>query len=99
LVADPPCDADTYAATRLALEALYPGLAEGGYLVLDDYHHPWLSQCRKAVDEFRAEHGIIEPIHQIDWNGAAGGARTNPSARSSQRQMPSTLSQPGRPLR
>jgi O-methyltransferase len=62
-------DADTYAATKLALEALYPGLAAGGYLVLDDYYHPWLPECRKAVDEFRDEHGITEPIQQIDWNG------------------------------
>lgn len=64
-------DADTYRATRLALEALYPGLAVGGYLVVDDYYHPYLpTSCRQAVDDFRAAHAISEPIEQIDWNGA-----------------------------
>lgn len=60
-------DADTYKATRLTLEALYPGLAEGGYLISDDYG--FLPACRRAVDEYREEHGITEPIEQIDYNG------------------------------
>ncbi len=60
-------DGDTYDATRLALEVLYPGLAVGGYLVVDDYRQ--LEECRRAVDEFRREHGIEEPIENIDWNG------------------------------
>lgn len=64
-------DADTYKATRLALEALYPGLAPGGYLILDDYFHPLLPEsCRKAVDDFRDQYAITEPIEQIDWTGA-----------------------------
>lgn len=64
-------DADTYKATRLALEALYPGLAVGGYLIIDDYYHPYIpTSCRRAVDDFRTEHGITEPIEQIDWNSA-----------------------------
>ncbi len=63
-------DADGYNATRLALEALYPGLAAGGYLVIDDYFHFQLPVCRRAVDDFRAEHAITEPIERIDWTGA-----------------------------
>jgi Macrocin-O-methyltransferase (TylF) len=64
-------DSDTYRATRLSLEALYPGLSAGGYVVVDDYFHPYLPEsCRKAVDEFRAERGIEDQIEQIDWNGA-----------------------------
>jgi O-methyltransferase len=64
-------DSDTYRATRLSLDALYPGLAAGGYVVIDDYFHPYLPEsCRRAVDEFRAEHAIDDPIEQIDWNGA-----------------------------
>ncbi len=64
-------DADTYRATKLALEILYPGLAAGGYLIVDDYFHPYLPEsCRKAVDEFRDAHGIAEPIEQVDWTGA-----------------------------
>ena len=60
-------DADTYAPTRLALRSLYPGLAPGGYLVLDDYGS--FPGCRRAVEEFRAEHGITEPIEKIDPTG------------------------------
>jgi len=61
-------DADAYKATRVALEALYPGLATGGYAVIDDYFHPYLPlSCRRAVDEFRAAHGITAPIEPIDW--------------------------------
>lgn len=61
-------DADTYKATRLTLEALYPQLSVGGYLVSDDYE--FLPACRRAIDEFRSEHGITEPIEPIDFNGA-----------------------------
>jgi hypothetical protein len=87
-------DGDTYKATWLTLEALYPGLAPGGYLVLDDYC--FLPACRRAVDDFRREHGITEPIEGIDWNGArwrresdapistTGGAnRSRPTSRAS----------------
>ena len=58
-------DADTYEATRLALHALYPGLVLGGTLVIDDYGS-W-EGCRRAVDEFRAEYGITEPIEAVDF--------------------------------
>ena len=58
-------DGDTYDATRLTLDALYPGLAQGGYCVVDDYGA--LDECRRAVEEFRAEHGITEPLEQVDW--------------------------------
>jgi O-methyltransferase len=61
-------DADTYESTRTALEALYPGLATGGYLILDDYGS--FEGCRRAVEEFRARHGIAEPIEHIDFTGA-----------------------------
>jgi O-methyltransferase len=61
-------DADAYEPTRAALEALYPGLATGGYLVVDDYGS--FEACRDAVDEFRREHGIDEPLERIDFTGA-----------------------------
>jgi O-methyltransferase len=60
-------DADTYEATRTALEALYPGLAVGGYLIVDDYGVMVREECRRAVDEFRAAHGISEPLEEVDW--------------------------------
>ncbi|HEX8976507.1 MAG TPA: TylF/MycF/NovP-related O-methyltransferase [Solirubrobacteraceae bacterium] len=61
-------DGDSYDATRLGLEVLYPNVAEGGYVVIDDYLP--LEDCRRAVDDFRRERGITEPIEAIDWSGA-----------------------------
>lgn len=60
-------DGDTYEATWVGLESLYPGLSAGGYLIVDDY--VLLEECRRAVDEFRSQHGITEPIEKVDWNG------------------------------
>ena len=57
-------DGDTYEATRVALECLYPGLAPGGYLIVDDYA---VEECSRAVHEYRDEHGITEPIVEVDW--------------------------------
>jgi O-methyltransferase len=58
-------DGDTYEATWTTLQALYPGLSAGGYVVVDDYGA--LEECRRAVDEFRAQHGIDDPIEEVDW--------------------------------
>ena len=58
-------DGDTYEATSVALESLYPGLSIGGYLIVDDYGA--LAECRRAVDEFRARYGLDEPIERVDW--------------------------------
>lgn len=60
-------DADTYEATRAALEALYPGLAVGGYLIVDDYGVMDRQECRRAIEEFRERHGIEDPLEQVDW--------------------------------
>jgi O-methyltransferase len=43
-------DTDWYESTRVELEALYPRLARGGILIIDDYGH-W-GGARKAVDEY-----------------------------------------------
>ena len=60
-------DADTYDTTQLALRSLYPGLAVGGYLVIDDFGA--LEECAAAVQDFRREHRITEPLEEIDWTG------------------------------
>jgi O-methyltransferase len=60
-------DGDTYESTWLALESLYPDLVAGGYLIVDDYQ--LIEECRHAVDDFRREHRIAEPLEEIDWNG------------------------------
>jgi hypothetical protein len=60
-------DADSYDPTLLALRYLYPRLSVGGYLIVDDYGA--LEECRGAVDRFRREHRIKEPLEQVDWTG------------------------------
>jgi O-methyltransferase len=58
-------DGDSYDATHVALESLYPGLAIGGYLIVDDYGA--VEECRRAVDEFRRNRGISEALEAVDW--------------------------------
>jgi O-methyltransferase len=58
-------DGDTYEATWLTLQSLYPGLSAGGYLIVDDYGA--LEECRRAVDEFRRQHSLTEPLEKVDW--------------------------------
>lgn len=59
-------DGDTYEATRVALRSLYPGLSVGGYVIVDDYGA--FDGCRAAVDEFRRENGIVDPLEAVDWS-------------------------------
>lgn len=58
-------DGDTYEATWLALETLYGGLTVGGFLIVDDYRA--MPECGRAVEAFRAHHGIEEPLEEVDW--------------------------------
>ena len=60
-------DGDLYGSTRDALDALYPKVSPGGYVIVDDYGG-WES-CRRAVDDYREEHGIDAPVHEVDWTG------------------------------
>jgi hypothetical protein len=59
-------DADMYGSTMDALVNLYDGLSPGGFLIVDDYALP---PCREAVEDFRRDRGIEEPIERIDWTG------------------------------
>jgi len=43
-------DTDFYASTLIGLQMLYPRLASGGALVIDDYG--WWAGCKKAADEY-----------------------------------------------
>jgi len=61
-------DGDMYESTHLALTHLYPKLSDGGFIIIDDYGA--LENCRHAVDDFRREHGVAEPVHTVDWTGA-----------------------------
>jgi O-methyltransferase len=60
-------DADLYESTLDALTCLYPKLSVGGYCIVDDYGA--LEACRRAVHDYRRDHGITEPIHAVDWTG------------------------------
>jgi len=60
-------DGDLYESTIDALEALYPRLSVGGYVIVDDYG-AW-EPCRRAVDDYRAAHGITDAITAVDWTG------------------------------
>lgn len=60
-------DGDMYESTMDALRYLYPKLSVGGYAIIDDYGA--LPVCKAAVEDFRAKHGIIEELEQIDLTG------------------------------
>lgn len=57
-------DADLYESTRDVLKHLYPKLSVGGYAVFDDYQN--LKDCQHAIDEYRLQHRIEDPIVKID---------------------------------
>jgi hypothetical protein len=59
-------DGDMYGSTMETLQALYPRVSRGGFIIVDDYILPG---CRQAVDHFREQRGINEPLHDVD--GAA----------------------------
>jgi O-methyltransferase len=60
-------DGDMYGSTIVALEHLYPRLAPGGFVIVDDYGA--VAACRAAVTDYRAIQQIAAPIHEIDWTG------------------------------
>jgi O-methyltransferase len=60
-------DGDMYESTIVALDALYPKVAIGGYVIIDDFGD--IRACRQAVEDYRHEHRIKEPLIEIDWTG------------------------------
>ena len=60
-------DGDLYESTMDALVPLYEKVSPGGFVIVDDYG-AW-EPCRKAVDDFRAQHGITDEIVEVDWTG------------------------------
>ena len=59
-------DGDYYESTRDGLINLYDKLSIGGYVIIDDYGESSWTYCRRAVDEFRLERGVDEPIVKVD---------------------------------
>jgi O-methyltransferase len=58
-------DGDMYSSTMDVLRAMYHRVSPGGYVIVDDYYT--IDNCRKAVDEFRAERGISNPVQRVDF--------------------------------
>lgn len=61
-------DADMYESTIVALEALYPRVSPGGFVIVDDYGAV-PTGAGKATDDFRTREGITEELVPIDWTG------------------------------
>lgn len=58
-------DTDWYESTRHELQHLYPRLAPGGILIIDDYGH-W-SGAKQAVDEYFTGRPVF--MNRIDYTG------------------------------
>ena len=59
-------DGDYYESTMDALTNLYDKLSIGGYAIIDDYAEDAWTHCRQAVDGFRREREIDEPMIQVN---------------------------------
>jgi O-methyltransferase len=73
-------DGDLYESTIVTLRSLYSRVSPGGYVIVDDYGG--IQTCRQAVDDFRCELGIREPLQQIDWAGVFWQVSSEPVATS-----------------
>ena len=60
-------DADMYESTTQVLEGLYDRVSPGGFVIIDDYG--CFQECREAVDDFRRDRAVSEPLTEIDWTG------------------------------
>ncbi len=69
-------DGDWYESTKCCLENLYDNVADGGYVIIDDYA---LVGCRKAVDEFFA--GREYPKVVLDGRGGGWFRKMSSHAR------------------
>jgi len=63
-------DTDWYESTQHELRHLFPRLARGGVIIIDDYGH-WRG-ARQAVDEYIAQNQIRLLLHRIDYTGRIG---------------------------
>ena len=61
-------DGDLYESTMDALVPLYGKVSPGGFVIVDDYGS--CPPCKCAIDDFRAQHGITDPLQTIDDQSA-----------------------------
>jgi len=57
-------DGDLYESTMDALVPLWPQLAPGGFVIVDDYHV--IPACKDAVHDYLDAQGVKVEIHDID---------------------------------
>jgi hypothetical protein len=60
-------DTDWYESTLHEMEHLYPRMAPGGVLIVDDYGH--LMGSKRAVDEYIERRGLAVLLNRIDFTG------------------------------
>lgn len=60
-------DTDWYASTQVEVERLYPQLAAGGFMIVDDYGH-WQG-AKQAIDEYFATLPSTPFLHRLDYTG------------------------------
>ncbi|MCI0702676.1 MAG: TylF/MycF family methyltransferase [Planctomycetia bacterium] len=60
-------DGDMYESTTDGLSHLYDKVSLGGFVIVDDYGAT--PNCRRAVDDFRRQRRIAEPLVNIDTLG------------------------------
>ena len=56
-------DGDMYASTRDVIYTLYDRVVIGGIIYVDDYMG--FNGCREAINEFRTERRIFEPMYFV----------------------------------
>jgi cephalosporin hydroxylase len=60
---------------RAALESVYDRVTLGGFVFIDDYGH---ASCRAAVDDFRSDRGVVDPLERVGWDGGVWRKTTEP---------------------
>jgi len=63
-------DGDYYESTMVTLESLYPKVAVGGYVIIDDWGLEQICGEKEAVLEYRLGYGINDEIVPIDYHSA-----------------------------
>lgn len=60
-------DGDMYESTWDALNALYPKVEKGGFIIIDDYFVN--ESCSKAVKDYFSKKHLSHELIKIDWTG------------------------------
>ncbi len=93
-------DGDLYDSTRDALEALYPKVSPGGYVIVDDYD--FTEECRTAVHDYLDSIGervdLVTDAEAAFWRRAGQAtAQVSPLDRPDADPRPARVTGPVRP--